>query len=156
SQLIGIVRVGAGTSGQAGQLEAGGPSLGALSEGVDVVRLEVQTHHVVHELRRLLAGEPKIAEADLDELVPAAQPGQRQGRVGARGERDAYLRRDVLDEEGEGRVHGRGVGAVIVVQGQDGAPGEPVQVVDERGEHVLSRYARVAVDERLRLGARRV
>src|SRR5262249_3178953 len=70
---------------QGGQLQPGGPSLGAVLERGDVRRIEVEAHDVVEERVRLAGGEAQVRGAQLEELAAAAQPGQGQRRGRARG-----------------------------------------------------------------------
>ena len=92
-------RVGIAAQRQRGELKAGDPALGALLEGVHVGGVEVQAHRLVEELLRLVRGEAQVGAAHLDELPAAAQPRQRQRRVGAGGHHQVQLVGSVVEEE---------------------------------------------------------
>ena len=98
----GVPGVSAAAGRESGQLQPGGPSLGAVLEGGDVRRIEVEAHDVIEECVRLLGGEAQVRGAQLKELAAAAQPGQGQRRVRARGDGDGDLRREVVEQERHG------------------------------------------------------
>ena len=84
---------------QPGQVQAGGPPLGALLQRTDVRRPEGQAQRPVQQRGRLGLGETKIIGPDLEHLAPRPQPGQRQSRVGPSGQGQAESRGEVLDQE---------------------------------------------------------
>lgn len=61
---------------QRGQLEGDDPSLGAPLQSSDVLRRQVQSHHVVEIGGSLLGGEAEVGGADLDQLSATTQPCQ--------------------------------------------------------------------------------
>ena len=67
-------------------------------------RREMQAHHLVEVRRRLVGREPQIGGADLDELAAGAQASQRQRRVGAAGDHQVQLRREMVEQEGHAVV----------------------------------------------------
>ena len=69
----------------------------------------------VEELPCLGLGEPEVGGAQLGELATAAEPGQRQRRVGAGGDHQVQLARKVVEQERHRLVHrGRADGVVVV------------------------------------------
>ena len=97
--------VGIAAQRERGELEAGDPAFGALLERVHVGGVEVQAHRLVEELPRLIRGEAEVGAADLDELPAAAQPRQRQRRVGAGRDHQVQLVGQVVEQEGHRLVH---------------------------------------------------
>ena len=118
---------------QRGELEAGDPALRALLERLHVGGIEVQLHRPVEELPCLVPGEAEVGAADLDELAAAAQPRQRQRRVGTGGHHQVQLTGEVLEQERDGLVHlGCGDGVVVV---QDEDPLHPRRVLPRHVRH---------------------
>ena len=148
----GVPGAGAAAGRESGQLQPGGPSLGAVLEGGDVRRIEVEAHDVVEERVRLVGGEAQVRGAQLEELAAGAQPGQGQRRVGARGDGEGDLRRQVVEQERHRLVDVRRVDDVVVVERQHGRPGELVEIVDQADQHGLRRKGSVALQQRQRLG----
>src|SRR6185369_8144346 len=68
--------------------------------------------------RRLVRGEAQVRGAQLGQLPPAPQPGQRQRRVAAAGQHQVQSRRTVLEQEPERSVHSLGVNQVVVIEHQ--------------------------------------
>ena len=100
------------------QLERRDPPLGAPLQGGDVLRRQVQAHHVVEVGRGLVGREAQIGGADLDEFAATPQASQRQRRVGAAGDHQVHLRREVLQQEGHPVLHLACVDDVVVVEHQ--------------------------------------
>ena len=100
------------------QLERGDPPFGASLQRGDVLRRQLQSHHLVEVRRGLVGREAQIGGADLDELA-AARRRQRQRRVGAAGDHQVDLRGEVLQQdEGHRLVHLDGLDDVVVVEDQ--------------------------------------
>ena len=102
-----------------GQLQAGNPAFGAGFQRGDVVRGEVQAHHLVEELGGFGGGEAQVGGAQLGQLAPGAQPGQRQRRILAGGDDQVHLRRQVFEQKGQGLVDRLGINDVVVVEDED-------------------------------------
>ena len=68
---------------QRGQVDAGGPALGAGDEQLDVGAGELEPEPAVEELARLLGREAQVVGAQLEQLAAGAQRAERQRRVGA-------------------------------------------------------------------------
>ena len=99
-------------------------------------------------------GEAQVGGAHLEQLAAGPQPRQRKRRIGAGGDRDGDLRRQVVEQEGRPpRGPRRRVDDVVVVERQHGRPGQRVEVVDEAGQHVLRAGGPVALEQRRRVGA---
>ena len=72
------------------QLERGDPAFGAPLQRGDVLRRQLQPHHLVEVRGGLVGREAQVGRADLDELAARAQAGQRQRRVGAAGDHQVH------------------------------------------------------------------
>ena len=81
-------------------------------------RGQVQPHHLVEVRRGLVGSEAQIGGADLDQLAARSQAGQRQRRVGAGGDHQVDLRRQVLQQERHPAVDVARVDQVVVVEHQ--------------------------------------
>ena len=77
--------------GERGQLQAGDPAFGALLQCGDVLGWKIQAHVPVEELGRLGRGEAEVGRAQLGQLSPAAQAGQRQPGIFAGGDGEVQL-----------------------------------------------------------------
>ena len=104
------------TQGQASQLEAGDPALGALLEGLHVAVREVQAHHLVEEGARLRRREAQTRGPNLGQLSATAQPRQRERRIRARRHQQVQLLGHVVQQEGHGLVNLRRHDRVVVVE----------------------------------------
>ena len=96
--------------------------------------------------------EPQVGGAQLEQLAARPQPRQRQRRVGPGRHRDADPRRQVLQEEGDGVVHGGFVDDVVVVERQHRGPVELVEVVDQAGQDRLGRDLAAGLEQGRGLG----
>jgi len=83
------------------------------------------------QLARLAVGEPQVRHAQLDQPTLCTQPGQRQRRVAAACQRQAELRRQVVQQERDRPVHVRGLDHVVVVDHQEQALLRRGQIVDQ-------------------------
>ena len=90
--------------GERGQLQAGNPAFGAGFQGGDVFRREIQAHHPVEKFGGFGGGEAQVGGAQFGQLAAGAQPGQGQGWVFTGGDDQVHLRRQVLEQKGEGFV----------------------------------------------------
>lgn len=84
--------------------------------------------------RGLLGREAQIGGAELDELATPSQPGQRQRRVGAAGDHQVELGRQVLQQEGHPVLDLAGVDDVVVVEHQHDLVRERAELVEQRGQ----------------------
>ena len=80
--------VGMPAHGQGGELQPGGPALGARLQRADRTHRQVKAHRVAQKGRGLVGGEAQIGGPEFEQLPTGAQARQRQRRVGARGEDD--------------------------------------------------------------------
>ena len=90
--------------GERGQLQAGNPAFGAVFQGGDVRRREVEAHHRVEKSGGFGGGETQVGGAQFGQLAPGAEPGQGERRILAGGDDQVHLRRQVLEQKGEGLV----------------------------------------------------
>ncbi len=100
-------------------------------------RLRAEAHHVGEEGAGLVGSEPQVGGTQLDELAARPQPGQRQRRVRPCRDRQAGLRRQVVQEERHHLVHLGRLDDVVVVERQHGPAGLEVELVDHTGQHRL-------------------
>ena len=138
--------------GEAGELQARGPALGAGVERRHLVGGELESCHLVEEQAGLGWREPQVGGAQLQQLASRPQPRQRQRRVGPGRHRDARPRREVLQEERDGVVHGGFGDDVVVVERQHRGPVELVEVVDQAGQHRLGRELAAGLEQGRGLG----
>ncbi len=143
---------GAPACRERGELEPGGPALGARLQGGDLRLGEIEPHDVVEEPARLVPGEAQVGGAHLDELAAGPQPREGQRRVGTGRHREGHLGRQVVDEEGHGLVHGGGVDHVVVVEADHRVAGQRVEVVEQADEGVVGAEPGVGLQEPERLG----
>ena len=64
-------------------------------------------------------GKPQVGGAQFGQLAPGAQPGQGELRILAGGDDQVHLRRQVLEQKGEGMVNRLGIDHVVVVEDED-------------------------------------
>ena len=135
----GIDAAGEALQRQGGQLQTGDPTFGAGFQGGDLGGRKFQAHRLVEKAGGFGRGEAQIGDAQLGQLAASAQARQRQGRVFARGDHQVQLRRQALDQEGQGIVHGGVVHQVVVIQHQDQAPLGGGQVIEQGGQQRFGR-----------------
>ncbi len=70
-------------------------------------------------------GEAEVLGAHLEELAARTEPGERQRRIGARGDRQPRPEREALDEGRDEPMDGRLVDHVVVVEHEDTSPAGP-------------------------------
>ena len=121
------------------QLERGDPALGAPLQRGDVPRGEIQPHHLVEVGGGLVGREAQVGGADLDELAPRPQAGQRQRRVGAGGDHQVDLWGQVLQQERHPVLDVGRVDHVVVVEHQHDVARHRAELVEQRGEDRLDR-----------------
>ena len=95
--------------GNRGQLQAGNPAFGARFQGGDVFRREVEAHHLVEKSGGFGGGKAQVGGAQLGQLAAGAQPGQGQLGILTGGDDQVHLRRQVLEQKGEGLVNRFGI-----------------------------------------------
>ena len=113
------------------QLQARDPALGASFQGGDVVRREVQAHHLVEKVGDLGRGEAEVGAAQLGQLPSGAQSGQGQGWILTGGDDQVQPGRQVLDQEGQGVVDRPGIEDVVVVENEDDIARDGGDVVEQ-------------------------
>ena len=121
------------------QLEGGDPAFGAPLQRGDVPRGEIQPHHLVEVRGGLVRREAQIGGADLDELAPRPQAGQRQRRIGAGGDHQVDLWGQVLQQERHPVIDVVRVDHVVVVEHQHDVVRHRAELVEQRGEDRLDR-----------------
>ena len=122
---------------QGRQLQTRDPALRAGIQRSDIRGREVQPHNLIEKRRRLSQCETQVGRANLGQMIPRAQPGQGQRRVGA-GEYDQMeVRRHVIEPEIEGLVDRPGGNNVVVVEDQREREIKRVELVDQRGQDRL-------------------
>src|SRR5262249_31959937 len=95
---------------------SGDPAFGASFQRRDVLRREVQAHHLVEKLGGFGGSETQIGDAQFGQLATGAQPGERQLWIFTSGDDQVHLRRQVLDQKGEGIVNRFRIDNVVVVK----------------------------------------
>ena len=132
-------RVGPVAQGQPRQLQPRRPALGALDQGRDLRLVQAQAHARAQEGGRLLDAEGQVGRPHLDELVAGAETWQGERRVLAAGDHQVHGRWQVVEQERDRGVDGRGACEVVVVEDQQTGGWQGGQVVDEDGDHDLGR-----------------
>ena len=105
--------------GQSRQLQAGNPAFGTVFQGGDIGCREVKPHHLIEEYGGFGGGKTQVGGAQFGQLAPGAQPGQGKLGIFAGGNDQVQLRRQVLEQKGEGLVNRLGVNQVVVVEDED-------------------------------------
>ena len=100
------------------QLQGSDPALRAGFECINVLRPQIETHDFVEVRRGLLGREAQISGADLHQISPCAKPRQRQRRVGAGGDEQVGVRREVLQQEGYALLDALVIDQVVIVEHQ--------------------------------------
>ena len=119
---------------QRGQLQPGDPALGARRQRRGRPVGERRGQRGAQECRRLVGGEAQVGRADLGQLPPRAQTGQRERRIGPAGDDQVQSGRGVVEQERERGVDRRRRDRVVVVEDQGHVAvlgGDPVQHRDE-------------------------
>ena len=104
------------------------------SSADDVGGVQVEPDDLVEVRRHLVEGEPQVRSAHLDQLATCPQPGERQGRVGARADHQVHLLREVLQQEAHVRGDRRAVGEVVVVEHEAEPSRQGTELVEDGGE----------------------
>ena len=91
------------------------PSVRASSAATSRSR-QIQPHHLVEVGGGLVGREAQVGGADLDELAPRPQAGQRQRRIGAGGDHQVDLWGQVLQQERHPVLDVLRVDHVVVVE----------------------------------------
>ena len=114
---------------------------------------QVEAHHLVEVRGGLVGREAQVGGADLDELAARAQAGQRQRRIGAAGDHQVQLRREMVEQEGHPVVDVAGVDDVVVVEHQHDIVRDGAELVEQRGEDRFDRRRLRRLQERERARA---
>ena len=148
---------------EAGQVETGGPALGARAQQLQIGARELQRERAVEQRAGLLRAEAQRLRGDVDELRRGAQPRDADRRPRARCDRDPDARREVLEQEGHAFVDLGLADHVVVVEHEHELRSRGGERVHERREHDLRRpraacgecVAEARRDIHARLGDRR-
>ena len=116
-------------------MQTGNPAFGAGFQRGDIFLGEIQSHHPVEEFGGFGGGKAQVGGAQFGQLTADAQAGQRQGRVFAAGDDQVHLRRQVLDEEGQGLVNRFGIDQVVVVKDENEIVGDGGNFVEQGSQH---------------------
>ncbi len=122
-----------------GELQARDPALGAGFEGRHLALGQGQAHDVAQKLGGFGRREAQVGGAQFDQLVAGAQPGQRQRRILARGDDQVQARWLMLEQKGDGAIHGSRVDPVIVVENEDERAIDRSEFVGQGRQSGLSR-----------------
>ncbi len=136
--------------GQGGQLQSGHPPLGPGRQRRHRRVRQVSTSRFAQQHRRLSHGEPQVGGAQLRQLPAGPQTRQRQRRIGPAGQHQVQSRRQMLNQELNGRVHELAADQVVVVQDQHHLvlAGLGGQLVDQRRHQPLKRRRRRRAEQR--------
>ncbi len=99
-------------------LQPGDPTLRAGLQSGEIIRVEPQAHHIIHQDRNFIGPETQLVDADLGQLAARAQAGHRPGWIGTTGNNQMHLRRLVLQQEEERLMDLRVGNQVIIIQHQ--------------------------------------
>ena len=99
-------------------MQAGDPTLGARLQGGDRFGREAETHHLVEEGGRFVGRKAQIGGAQLGQLAPRPQAGQRQRRVSAAGNGQMQLARQMVEQKGQGGMDRLDFNQVVIVEHQ--------------------------------------
>ncbi len=94
------------------------PSVRVSSAAMSSAR-EVQPHHLVEKFGGFGGGEAQVGGAQFGQLAPGAQAGQGQRWVFTGGDDQVHLRRQVLEQKGEGLVNRFGINHMVIIQDED-------------------------------------
>jgi hypothetical protein len=120
---------------------------GAMLEVLD--RANLQAHRLVEVHRCLVGREAQVGRTHLDQLASRPQAGQWEGRIGAAGDHQMHLRRQMFEQERRPVLHITGVDDVVVVEHQHQVARD-AEVVEQRGQHPLDRRRLGLLQERQR------
>ncbi len=116
--------------GEAGEVQADGPALGAIFEQGDGLGADGGAEHALQQEAGFVGVEAQVGRAGFAELQAAAQAVEGQWGIGAGDQDEVDVGGQVLDEAGHEGVDVGGLDDVVVVEGEDegcGAGGEAVQ-----------------------------
>ena len=134
---------------QGSELECGDPALRPAFQGADLGGGQPEAHP--GEVRHGLGlGEAQVGGTYLGQLAPGSQPRKGQRRVGSRGDDQAELGRQVVDQERHGLVDLRRVDDVVVVEHEHDVLVGAGEVVDDAGQDGGDRRAAGRLQECLR------
>src|SRR2546430_13089162 len=131
-----IGRISVSLQGEAEQVQANQPPLRLGSRILDNVCWKLQAHHLLEKSHDLLRRAPQLVGGYFQYLPACSQLRKWQGRIGASGQDEMQLGREMLHEIGEGAVNLRLVDQVIVVEDQDELLSTAHQGIDERLQDV--------------------
>ena len=119
------------------QLEAGNPAFGARFQCGDICRREVEAHHLVEKVGSFGRRKPQVGGAQLGQLVPNAQTGQRERWILAGGNDQVDLGGQALDQKGKRIVNRLGINDMVIIQHEDKRILDGGDVIEQRRQNRL-------------------
>ena len=92
--------VGAVAHGERRHLQPGDPAFGARLQLGNLLRRQLEPHHLIEERCCLLGRETQVGGTQLVQFAARPQPCQRQRWIRPRGDDQVHPRWEVLDKEG--------------------------------------------------------
>ena len=117
--------------GSGSHLQARDPSLGPVGQGVHVIQAQFQIREGLQEGPSFLDLETQIFHPQLVHLTTAAQAGNREGRIGAGGDQDVRLGRQMIDQVSHPVVYGLILDEMIVIENEQGLSRRLTHLVDQ-------------------------
>src|SRR5713101_9910131 len=137
-----IDRISVSLQGEAEQVQADQPPLRLGGRILDNVCWELHAHHLLEKGQDLLRRATQLVGAYFQYLPTCSQQRKWQGRIGASGQDEMQLGREMLHEIGEGAVNLRLGDQVIVVEDQEKLLSSAYQGIDERLQDVSQEGSR--------------
>jgi Mg/Co/Ni transporter MgtE len=100
-------------------LQAGDPSLGARGQRGDVISRKRQLHNPAQKLLCLVWREAQVNQAQLGQLTTTAQARHRQRWIGASGDHQVHIFRQVIEKKREDIVNRLSRDEVVIIQNED-------------------------------------
>ena len=124
---------------QAGELQRRDPALRPALQGRHIGGRQAQAHHPVEVGISLIGREAQVTRSDLDQFAPGSHPGQRERRIGAAGDHQPHVGRQVIQHEGHAGLDVRRSDDVVVVEDEDEVAGLRVELVEQGRQHGFGR-----------------
>ena len=122
---------------ECGELESGDPPLGARLQRRNITGGQVEAHHLLQKGCRLAGGEAQVRRPQLREVAVAAQPTEREERVGTGGDHDVQVCGSVFEEIAHGLSDGRRIDRLEVIQQQHRRNGRLLERIDHPSDDRL-------------------
>ena len=100
-------------------MQTGNPAFGASFQRCDILRREVELHHLVEKAGGFGGGKTQVGGPQFGHLAPGAVASQGELRILTGGDDQVHLGRQVVEQKGEGLVNRCGINQVVVVQDED-------------------------------------